>query len=288
MEEDGANTALPGTQLTGKQQRLSSLNSALRALPEQPPPAADRLALEVAGDCFVLSRGAGGQPPGQHKDCVITARSAADIWAIARGSSSPQVAFAQGKISVRGGFSPLLELRPFIAELRGKIPVTDLLPGGTWLPDSAADACMACDAVFTLFRRRHHCRSCGKLFCDRCSPWRAGPAARQCDECFRTKTEISGGAKKDQGIVAEQMRLLEVRLEEVESAAAAREAEDFLGTANAFLGLLAAGLLLALVALGAERNHLALLLALVVSSRCLFFRQLRALWLCVLILWKYK
>jgi len=99
---------------------------------------------------------------------------------------------------------------------------------------------------------------------------------------------ISEGAKKDQGMVAEQMRLLEVRLEEVESAAAAREAEDFLGTANAFLGLLAAGLLLALVALGAERNHLAVLLALVVSSRCFFFRQLRALWLCVLILWKYK
>ena len=31
--------------------------------------------------------------------------------------------------------------------LRGKT-----CPGGTWLPDSAADACMACDAVFTLFR----------------------------------------------------------------------------------------------------------------------------------------
>ena len=38
-----------------------------------------------------------------------------------------------------------------------------------WLPDAAAAACQACQAVFTLTRRKHHCRNCGRIFCDACS-----------------------------------------------------------------------------------------------------------------------
>eukprot|EP01113_Clastostelium_recurvatum_P024294 TRINITY_DN2900_c0_g1_i5.p2 TRINITY_DN2900_c0_g1~~TRINITY_DN2900_c0_g1_i5.p2 ORF type:complete len:129 (-),score=18.87 TRINITY_DN2900_c0_g1_i5:293-679(-) len=29
--------------------------------------------------------------------------------------------------------------------------------------------CMGCEAAFTFFRRRHHCRKCGQVFCDSCS-----------------------------------------------------------------------------------------------------------------------
>lgn len=32
-----------------------------------------------------------------------------------------------------------------------------------WLPDSHVAKCMSCDAVFTAFKRRHHCRNCGKF-----------------------------------------------------------------------------------------------------------------------------
>lgn len=39
----------------------------------------------------------------------------------------------------------------------------------SWVPDQAAPACMACFAPFTVVRRRHHCRNCGKIFCARCS-----------------------------------------------------------------------------------------------------------------------
>ncbi|XP_066902951.1 lateral signaling target protein 2 homolog isoform X2 [Halyomorpha halys] len=39
----------------------------------------------------------------------------------------------------------------------------------SWVPDQEAPACMACFAPFTVVRRRHHCRNCGKIFCARCS-----------------------------------------------------------------------------------------------------------------------
>lgn len=38
-----------------------------------------------------------------------------------------------------------------------------------WVPDNEAPVCMSCKAMFTVVRRRHHCRNCGKVFCSRCS-----------------------------------------------------------------------------------------------------------------------
>jgi hypothetical protein len=38
-----------------------------------------------------------------------------------------------------------------------------------WLPDNAAPRCMNCESPFTAFRRRHHCRCCGQIFCGVCS-----------------------------------------------------------------------------------------------------------------------
>ena len=43
---------------------------------------------------------------------------------------------------------------------------------GVWVPDADATACLACAAKFTLFRRRHHCRGCGEVFCDDCTQHR--------------------------------------------------------------------------------------------------------------------
>ncbi|XP_064105700.1 lateral signaling target protein 2 homolog isoform X2 [Macrobrachium nipponense] len=60
-----------------------------------------------------------------------------------------------------------------------------------WIPDQDAPRCMSCGASFTMVRRRHHCRNCGKVFCAHCSQhavplphfgiWKA---VRVCNVCF--------------------------------------------------------------------------------------------------------
>eukprot|EP00756_Hemistasia_phaeocysticola_P061092 Hpha_TRINITY_DN457_c0_g1::TRINITY_DN457_c0_g1_i1::g.27523::m.27523 len=39
----------------------------------------------------------------------------------------------------------------------------------TWMSDEDATECCDCEKPFTVVRRRHHCRACGKLFCNSCS-----------------------------------------------------------------------------------------------------------------------
>ncbi|CAB3364853.1 Hypothetical predicted protein [Cloeon dipterum] len=57
-----------------------------------------------------------------------------------------------------------------------------------WAKDSEAVECFACHTAFNLTKRKHHCRSCGEIFCNDCSdnqmplPSSAKPV-RVCDEC---------------------------------------------------------------------------------------------------------
>ncbi|CAH1970908.1 unnamed protein product [Acanthoscelides obtectus] len=37
-----------------------------------------------------------------------------------------------------------------------------------WMPDSVSKECYDCSEKFTTFRRRHHCRVCGQIFCSQC------------------------------------------------------------------------------------------------------------------------
>lgn len=66
---------------------------------------------------------------------------------------------------------------------KGSKPVT---PGVAWMSDVAADSCcnpLCGNPKFTFSHRRHHCRFCGKVFCDDCAPTvRLSPTAKVCLE----------------------------------------------------------------------------------------------------------
>lgn len=64
-----------------------------------------------------------------------------------------------------------------------------------WIPDHEAPVCMHCDTRFTVIKRRHHCRACGKVLCASCCNMKAQLAymewkeARVCSICHRLITE---------------------------------------------------------------------------------------------------
>ena len=70
-----------------------------------------------------------------------------------------------------------------------------------WVPDNRVTMCQACQAVFSLLVRRHHCRACGKVVCAPCSSnkaplrYRHFEASRVCDACYegveKSKFQIS-------------------------------------------------------------------------------------------------
>ncbi|KAG0241573.1 hypothetical protein BGW41_005733 [Actinomortierella wolfii] len=61
-----------------------------------------------------------------------------------------------------------------------------------WVPDQSASRCMICNQEFhALFRRKHHCRACGKVICHSCSTKtiliKSGnleKVSRACDDCI--------------------------------------------------------------------------------------------------------
>jgi hypothetical protein len=72
-----------------------------------------------------------------------------------------------------------------------------------WQPDTESSSCNACGTKFTLWLRRHHCRLCGKLFCNACTTKRAPITAlkyhipvRVCETCF-----VQAGKSKKRDVV---------------------------------------------------------------------------------------
>ncbi|XP_065571990.1 zinc finger FYVE domain-containing protein 9-like isoform X2 [Artemia franciscana] len=70
-----------------------------------------------------------------------------------------------------------------------------------WIPDEDALNCMHCDIKFTLLKRRHHCRACGKVFCSTCCSLKTkieyleNREERVCQPCFSTLSKVEAYKK---------------------------------------------------------------------------------------------
>ncbi|KAJ7966897.1 protein FREE1-like [Quillaja saponaria] len=72
-----------------------------------------------------------------------------------------------------------------------------------WVPDEAVSKCNGCGTDFSAFIRKHHCRNCGDIFCDKCTQGRIALNAdenaqpvRVCDRCMAEVTQRLSNAKE--------------------------------------------------------------------------------------------
>lgn len=70
---------------------------------------------------------------------------------------------------------------------------SDIAP--EWRDDKECKECFRCRQVFTTFNRKHHCRACGDIFCDKCSSKQCAipkfgmdREVRVCDLCYEKLT----------------------------------------------------------------------------------------------------
>jgi len=91
----------------------------------------------------------------------------------------------------------MISKRGSIIQLKKEIK--ELAP--VWLHDHMSNNCMQCQCVFTVVKRRHHCRKCGRLVCGPCSPKKMvlenlGKAKRVCSICYVPNTIASPKPKE--------------------------------------------------------------------------------------------
>ena len=60
----------------------------------------------------------------------------------------------------------------------------------SWSVDNQHKSCQKCNEFFSLFVRRHHCRYCGRVLCDKCSKYLLNNR-RSCLDCFQNGESVN-------------------------------------------------------------------------------------------------
>ena len=107
-------------------------------------------------------------------------------------------------------------VRPPAAGSRSNCSSTHLIMAtkARWVPDHEVNVCSQCSDEFSIVKRKHHCRVCGRVFCDACSPFRllipttkliANPSSRvddpavplrTCSHCARSLHAVQDDLRK--------------------------------------------------------------------------------------------
>lgn len=72
-----------------------------------------------------------------------------------------------------------------------------------WMKDDSAKECFTCGKAFTTFRRRHHCRICGQIFCSGCTLLISGERfgydgkMRVCKNCYQHADNYEDSSDED-------------------------------------------------------------------------------------------
>merc|ERR1740117_103123 len=72
---------------------------------------------------------------------------------------------------------------------KASVTQLEVLPRAEWQADQDAITCKGCSQDFNVFRRRHHCRYCGKVFCFKCSKHLINKV-RSCNTCNSNYKDI--------------------------------------------------------------------------------------------------
>ncbi|CAK9099379.1 1-phosphatidylinositol-3-phosphate 5-kinase FAB1A (Phosphatidylinositol 3-phosphate 5-kinase) (FYVE finger-containing phosphoinositide kinase) (PIKfyve) (Phosphatidylinositol 3-phosphate 5-kinase type III) (PIPkin-III) (Type III PIP kinase) (Protein FORMS APLOID AND BINUCLEATE CELLS 1A) [Durusdinium trenchii] len=82
-----------------------------------------------------------------------------------------------------------------------------------WMDDAACKTCCNCEIAFSLLRRKHHCRACGRIFCANCTTKTVDGTdygytgqVRVCDECFSAVQKVIDGMGKDHRETKQRLR----------------------------------------------------------------------------------
>lgn len=98
---------------------------------------------------------------------AVTLSSSAAMARVLEASSSTQP---------RSYFQEAAYFQPAHSGTAGEVDLSDSMPALDFTVRKVADKyrleCPHCDSLFTLSKRRHHCRLCGDVFCDACSSHR--------------------------------------------------------------------------------------------------------------------
>ncbi|XP_013119149.2 zinc finger FYVE domain-containing protein 9 [Stomoxys calcitrans] len=135
----------------------------------------------VQAQALDIYANAGQTPPGSEQ-AEVGAATEEDLQTPPSPDVEPETSPVANDIAEATGYSedPHANL--------GKIPPI-------WVPDNMATGCMQCSAKFTMIKRRHHCRACGKVLCSVCCSQKfkleflTEPESRVCVQCYLILTQ---------------------------------------------------------------------------------------------------